>query len=175
MSITKKTIGIAAAVGLIACILAANYVTSHYGMVPVGFGLVATAGTYFAGLTFVLRDTLQDALGKRWSIAVIIIGAAVSFAVSDPFIAIASAVAFGLSEIADLTVYTPLRKRGYVRAAVTSNIVGSIVDTIAFLAIAGFPIMDAIAGQMVGKLVITLAVVALVVAYRSTRAKAVAA
>jgi len=161
----KRTIITGAA--FLGCIIAANYVTSRYGMVPVGFGLAATAGTYFAGLSFVIRDSLQDAAGKRWTLAVITLGAALSFLVSDPFIALASAVAFGLSETADLAIYTPLRKRGYVRAAVTSNVVGSFVDTIAFLLIAGFPVRQALAGQMVGKLLVTVAAVALVVIVRA--------
>lgn len=150
------------AAGFLSCILGANYVTSRYGMVPVGFGLVATAGTYFAGLSFVLRDAVQDHAGKWWTLAVIAAGAALSFLVSDPFIAIASAIAFGFSETADLAIYTPLRKRGYVRAAVASNVVGSLVDTVAFLAIAGFPLLVALPGQMVGKLLIGLAGVAVV-------------
>lgn len=158
---------IATGAAFLACILAANYVTTRYGMVPVGFGLMATAGTYFAGLSFILRDSLQDATGKRWTLAVITIGAALSFLVAAPFIALASAVAFGLSEAADLAVYTPLRRRGYVRAAVASNIVGALVDSVAFLAIAGFPIRQALAGQMVGKLLITAAVIALVVIVRA--------
>jgi uncharacterized PurR-regulated membrane protein YhhQ (DUF165 family) len=152
--------------GFLACILAANYVTTEYGMVPVGFGLVATAGTYFAGLSFVLRDSLQDSAGKAWTLAVIAVGAALSFLVAAPFIALASAVAFGLAEVSDLLVYTPLRKRGYVRAAVASNVVGSFVDTVAFLAIAGFP-MAALPGQMVGKLAVTFAAVGLVVIVRA--------
>lgn len=155
-----------AAVGFLACILAANYVTTRYGMVPVGFGLVATAGTYFAGLSFVIRDSLQDAAGKRWTLAVIAIGAALSFLVADPFIALASAVAFGISEVVDLAIYTPLRRRGYVRAAVASNVAGSFVDTIAFLAIAGFPIWAALPGQMVGKVAVTLVAVLIVAGVR---------
>ena len=155
------------AAGFLGCILAANYATTRWGMVPVGFGLVATAGTYFAGLSFVLRDSLQDTAGKRWALAVIAAGAVLSFLVADPFIALASAVAFGLSEAADLAVYTPLRKRGYVRAAVASNVVGSFVDTVVFLAIAGFPVMAALPGQMVGKLAVTLAAVLLVVTFRA--------
>jgi uncharacterized PurR-regulated membrane protein YhhQ (DUF165 family) len=156
-------------IAFLACILAANYVTTQFGMVPVGFGLVATAGTYFAGLTFVLRDSLQDVAGKRWTLAAIALGAALSFLVSDPFIALASAVAFGLSELADLAVYTPLRKRGYLRAAIASNIVGAFVDTIAFLTIAGFPVMVALPGQMVGKLLVTAAAVGVVIAVRMAR------
>jgi hypothetical protein len=158
------------AAAFIGCILLANYVTTEYGMVPVGFGLMATAGTYFAGLTFVLRDSLQDAVGK-WAVMVLIIfGALLSYLVSDPFIALASGVAFLVSEVADLLVYSPLRRRGYIRAAVASNVVGAFVDTVLFLWIAGFPIADAIAGQMVGKLAVTLVVVLAVAGYRVRRA-----
>ena len=162
-------IATAAAAVFLACILAANYVTTEYGMVPVGFGLMATAGTYLAGLTFVLRDALQDAAGNWAVMGLIVLGAALSYLVSDPFIALASGVAFLVSEVADLLVYTPLRKRGYIRAAVASNVVGSLVDTVLFLWIAGFPIQQAIAGQMVGKLAVTLVVVLAVAGYRVRR------
>lgn len=167
---SKKMFGavLAAAVFLF-CILAANYVTSRYGMVPVGFGLTATAGTYFAGLSFILRDLLQDFAGKGWTVAAIAGGAALSFLVSDPFIALASAAAFALSELSDLAVYTPLRKRGYIKAAIASNVVGSFIDTVVFLTVAGFPLAAAIAGQMTGKLLMTAAAVALVVIVRTNR------
>lgn len=186
--------GLIAAAAFLICILAANYVTSEYGLVPVGFGLVATAGTYFAGLTFVLRDALQDAIraslpgrvvyvqgrphptfGSSWRqewtpandwqvalrvVALIVLGAALSYLIADPFIALASAVAFLASESADFAIYTPLRKRGYIRAALASNVVGSVVDTFLFLSIAGFGVSRAVvAGQLVGKLTITAAVV----------------
>lgn len=160
---------IAAAVGFIATILAANYVTTEYGMVPVGFGLVATAGTYFAGLAFILRDLIQDTSGRRAVLALIVAGAALSYAISDPFIATASAVAFLLSEGADFAVYTPLRRRGYIRAAFASNLVGSVVDTIVFLTIAGFPLRQAFAGQLVGKMAVTGVVIAGVAAVRYSR------
>jgi len=166
----RPTLAAALITAFIACILAANYVTTWFGMVPVGFGLVATAGTYFAGATFLLRDSLQDIAGKRWTIATIAAGAGLSFLISDPFIALASAVAFGLSELADFAVYTPLRKRGYIRAAVASNIVGAIIDTVAFLTIAGFPIAAAFAGQMTGKLIVTGAAMFLVILFRTRRA-----
>lgn len=159
----------AALAGLfLVAILAANFVTTEYGMVPVGFGLVATAGTYFAGLTFVLRDAIQDTWGKGATVTLILVGATLSFAISAPFIAIASACAFLCSELADLAVYTPLRKRGYIRAALTSNIVGSFVDTVIFLWIAGFPI-TALPGQIVGKLAVTAVVVMAVVVARRSR------
>lgn len=155
--------------GFLACILAANYATTEYGMVPVGFGLMATAGTYFAGLSFVLRDAVQDAGGRWLALTVIAAGAAMSFFVSAPFIALASAAAFLTSEVADLLIYTPLRRRGYIRAAVASNVVGAFVDTVVFLTIAGFPVMAALPGQMVGKLLVTGVVVLTVTVVRGGR------
>lgn len=155
------------AVGFLSTTLLANYATSTWGMVPVGFGLVATAGTYFAGLSFVLRDSVQDAYGKRWAITLVVIGALLSYLVADPFIALASGVAFLVAELADLAVYTPLRKRGYIRAAIASNIVGALVDTVLFLWIAGFAVWSAVPGQMVAKVAITAVVVGVVVMARA--------
>lgn len=165
---------IAASLGFLACIVGANYAVSRFGMVPVGFGLVATAGTYLAGATFVLRDTIQDKGGRRLVVALIVAGAGLS-AILSPQLAVASGVAFLLSELADLAVYTPLRRRGYVRAAVASNLVGTVVDSLVFLSLAGFPVAAALPGQVIGKTWITLAVVALVVAVRARRRLAVAA
>jgi uncharacterized PurR-regulated membrane protein YhhQ (DUF165 family) len=151
-----------AAAAYLTGILAANYVTNRYGMVPVGFGYVATAGTYFAGLSFVLRDLVQVAGGRRAAVAVVVLGAVLSYFVSSPQLALASGVAFLVAEGADLCVYTPLRHRGYIRAAVASNIVGALGDTFLFLWLAGFPIAGAWQGQMVGKLAVTAVVIALV-------------
>ena len=169
MSKTKTRYAAIAAVTFIATILAANYVTSQYGMVPVGFGLMATAGTYFAGLAFILRDAIQDTAGRRAVVVLILLGAGLSFAISSHGIALASAAAFLLSEGADFAVYTPLRKRGYVRAAVTSNLVGSVLDSIVFLSIAGFPLWQSFPGQVVGKMIVTGVAVALVVSVRLVR------
>lgn len=173
---------LAAAAGFIATIVAANIVTTKYGMVPVGFGLTATAGTYFAGLAFILRDLIQDKAGRAWVAFLIVAGAGLSFVLCAPFIAgpqhgpaswwriaLASMTAFLLSEAADFAVYTPLRKRGYIRAAVSSNVVGSAIDTVLFLTIAGIPLEQAFAGQMVGKVAVTLAVVVLVAGLRYAR------
>jgi uncharacterized PurR-regulated membrane protein YhhQ (DUF165 family) len=184
-------------IAFLACIVAANFVTTEYGMVPVGFGLMATAGTYFAGLTFVLRDSVQDAVRRSLPgrprdrdvalrvMALILAGAGLSYLLAvtvfeaDPAflppgvtpvsIALASGVAFLVSELADLLVYTPLRSEGYVRAAVASNVVGAVIDTILFLWIAGFVVADAFAGQVVGKVLVTVVVVVLVLASRGVR------
>ena len=48
--------------GYIATIFAANWAIVTLGPVPVGFGLVAPAGVYFAGLAFTLRDLSRHRL-----------------------------------------------------------------------------------------------------------------
>lgn len=164
----KYLTGLTAA-AFLACILLANYVTTEHGVIPVGFGLYATAGTYFAGLTFVLRDTLQDAAGKWFVLGLIAAGAALSYLVADPFIALASGCAFLAAETADLCVYSPLRRRGYIRAALASNIVGAVIDTFLFLWIAGFPIAGAWQGQVLAKLTVTAIAIAAVLTYRRAR------
>jgi uncharacterized PurR-regulated membrane protein YhhQ (DUF165 family) len=155
---TRRAFGVAAALGFITCIALSNYLTTQYGLVTI-LGVTATAGTITAGVTFILRDGVQDVFGKRWVILLIAAGIALSFAISDPFIAAASAAAFGVAELVDLAIYTPLRDKGYIRAATASNVAGSFVDTVVFLAVAGFPIWSAVPGQMVGKLISTAVVI----------------
>src|ERR671915_473335 len=111
--------------GYIATIFAANWAISTFGLVPVGFGLVAPAGVYFAGLAFTLRDLTQDTLGRRWVLGAIVLGALLSALVSPAF-ALASAAAFLFSELADFGVYTPLRERHWLAAIAASNVVGLV-------------------------------------------------
>lgn len=141
-------------------IVAANWAVATFGIVPVGFGLYAPAGVYFAGIAFTARDLTQDRLGKSAVLAAIVVGAALS-ALLSPALALASGVAFLVSELADFAVYTPLRRRGWLAAVVASNVVGVIVDSALFLALA-FGSLDYLLGQVVGKLWMTaLAVVCL--------------
>lgn len=162
-----QTRAAAAIFAYLASIVAANWLTAHYGFTPVGFGLMATAGTYAAGLAFVARDAVQDTVGRIGVLGVLVVGAAASWWLASPVLAVASAVAFGFSELVDMAIYTPLRKRGYVRAAFASNVVGSVVDTLVFLGLAGFGFAAAVvAGQLVGKIWVTLAVVLGVVVIR---------
>jgi len=132
-------------------IIMANYVTAKYGFVPVGFGLTATAGTYFAGAALLLRDVVQDAAGRRTVMAAIIAGGLLSALLTTPRLAVASAGAFLLSESADMAVYSPLRRRGWARAVLVSNIIGAVTDTVVFLWLANFPVASALPGQFVGK------------------------
>lgn len=125
-----------AALTFVALVVAANWMTAKYGMVA---GLV-TAGTFAAGLVLLVRDWLQEAGGRWWVVGAIATGALVSVWMSSPALAIASGVAFAVSELADFAVYTPLRKRSQVAAMGLSNVAGAIVDSLLFLSSAGFPL-----------------------------------
>lgn len=169
MPTSRTTFGSLALAAYIAAIAAANITTAHYGLVPVGFGLTATAGTYFAGLALMLRNQVQDWLGRRAVLAAIVLGAGLS-ALTSPSLALASGTAFALGELADMTIYTPLRKRGWARAAATAAPFGALVDTVVFLGLAGFPLTaQGIGGQFAVKTAVTWATVLLATTYRSVR------
>lgn len=119
-------------------------------LLPVGFGLFAPSGVFAAGLTFVARDVVQRTAGRRWSLLIIIPGAAIT-ALLDVRLALASATAFLFSESVDYLVYTPLQRRGFVRAVVASGVVASVVDSLLFLSIAGIPLALSFPGQLLGK------------------------
>ena len=146
--------------GFIACVPMANWLIGNVGtvcipqgpcLIPVApFGVTAPSGVLMIGLALVLRDLVQRRLGKAWALAAILAGAALSGFVAPPALVLASAVAFLLSELADFAVYTPLQKRGLVRAVILSSLVGLCVDSVAFLYLA-FGSLDYLAGQIIGK------------------------
>jgi uncharacterized PurR-regulated membrane protein YhhQ (DUF165 family) len=167
----RRILGLLTATTYVAAVLAANWTTAHLGFVSVGFGLAATAGTYAAGATFLLRDLIQDALGRRAVFGAIVAGAALSAAVAPAQLALASGVTFLISEAADFAVYTPLRRRGWARAVLASNLVGAVIDTLVFLSAAGFPLtVQVVGGQLIGKIVwATVLPVAVVAGLRRLR------
>lgn len=139
-------------------IVLANFTTSRLGLVPIGFGLMVTAGTFFAGLTPVIRDAIQ--LHGRWMVvpAAIVVGAVLSAITSNPAIALASGIAFLFSEIVDWGVFTPIRDRSLWAAVVVSSVVSAPVDTILFLYLSGLGLsVPAVIGQFIVKTVIALA------------------
>lgn len=151
----RKALGAVSGAAFISLVVASNWLTARYGLV----GGVVAAGTFTAGLVLAARDAVRETAGTTWVFACITVGAALSalmtFAAgtlpggpSPMRLAMASGVAFGLSEIADHYVYEPLRTNGKSRALAASNAVGSVVDSALFLALAGFPLWPALAGQI---------------------------
>lgn len=167
----SRNTGLAALAGFIATIWAANWLIQHYGFVHVGFGLLAPAGVYAVGVAFTLRDLAHRALGPYWVMGAIVIGAALSWFIAPAF-ALASGVAFLVSELADLTVYTPLERKTWIGAVLLSNTVGLVIDSVLFLWLA-FGSLQFIQGQIVGKAWMTLLAVGLIAAVRGVRDRTV--
>lgn len=153
----RTTMGAITAVLYVGTVVMANWAVDRFGVVSVGFGLMAPAAVYFVGLAFTLRDLLHEWLGRRAVVGAILVGGAVSALVS-PRLAVASASAFLASELADLAVYSPLRNRHWLRAVVASNAVGIVVDSALFLWLA-FGSLSFMPGQVVGKAWMTVAAV----------------
>lgn len=161
--------GITALTAYIATIPASNLLVAHFGAVPVGFGYVAPAGVFTVGLALVLRDLAREAAGRAAVVAAIAVGAALSWWLADPALAVASAAAFAFAETADFAVYEPLRKRGLLVAMTASNAVGLLADSLIFLWLA-FGSLTFLPGQLVGKAWMTLAAVAVIAVIGRRRA-----
>lgn len=143
----------------VATVAGANWALANFGIVNIGLGLTAPAGVYFAGIAFTLRDLLHERGGRIWILSAILAGAALSGLLEDAQkFAIASGSAFLLSELADWSVYSPLRKKGWALAVLSSNFAGLVVDSILFLWLA-FGSLDFIEGQVVGKAYMTIAAI----------------
>lgn len=141
----------------IGSIVAANWMTTVIGLVPIGLGLSVTAGTFAAGAALVLRDAVQMTAGKITVLAAIAVGSGVSYLVADPMVAVASAAAFAASELADFAVFTPLRNRSLSLAVVVSSVVSAPIDTVLFLSLAGFGVTwQAVLGQFLVKTAMAL-------------------
>lgn len=153
-------------IGFIATIFAANWSIEHYGIIGVGFGLTAPAGVLWAGLAFTFRDLTHDRYGWRGAVVAIACGALLSWWVSPAF-AVASGVAFLASELSDLAVYAPLRRRHWLGAVVASNTVGVIVDSWLFLMLA-FGSTAFLPGQVLAKSYMTVAAVVVLGVWRLT-------
>ncbi|RPE34958.1 VUT family protein [Kitasatospora cineracea] len=153
----------------IATIPAANWSVQHYGLVSVGLGQLAPAGVYLVGIALVLRDAARETAGRWPTAAAILAGAALSYWLATPALALASAAAFGLSEALDMAVYEPLRRRGFITAMAASNAAGLVADSLLFLWLA-FGSLDHLTGQLLGKTWMTIAAVTAIALWRRGRA-----
>jgi uncharacterized PurR-regulated membrane protein YhhQ (DUF165 family) len=164
LDLRRRREGAALFVAFAACVPLANWLINNVGtvcishgpcLIPVAPGLSAPSGVLVAGLALVLRDLVQRRLGLVWSAIAIAVGSALSATFAPPSLVVASTVAFALSETADLVVYTPLQRKGLVRAAFASSLVGLLVDSVVFLGLA-FGSLEFLPGQVVAKLWIVL-------------------
>lgn len=171
-----------AAIGLFAIyagsVVLANWLVTRYGLIGIGFGLMAPAGTVAIGGAIMTRDLLQDAGGRCLVLLAILAGASLSFAISARQVAVASGVTFLLAESLEFAVYTPLRRRvgwgtsRWASVIAAANVTGALADTLLFLYLAGFPLtLATVGGQMACKAYVTVAVVTLGLGIRRATAR----
>ena len=124
-----------------ATIPAANYMIGNVGtfcvpdgpcLIPVGFGIMAPSGVLMVGLALLLRDAVHETLGKYWALAAIGFGGLLSFVLADPFIAVASIVAFLVSELSDFAVYSKIRERSREPGILSKGVAGTIITCVLF-------------------------------------------
>lgn len=149
-----------------ATIPAANWLIGNAGvacvpagpcLIPVGFGLMAPSGVLLIGAALVLRDAIHETAGAKWAFAAVVLGCALSLLTSHPALALASAVAFAVAEMADFAVYSKLRARGRAAAVFTSGVVGAALDSALFVYLA-FGSLDFSAGTTLAKIYASAAV-----------------
>jgi len=148
-----KANAILAGVIYVGTVVLANWLTATYGLVSIGFGLLVAAGTFAAGASLIVRDWVQQASRRQYVVPVLIVVAALISAVTaTPALALASGIAFLCSELVDWAVFTPILKRSLPAAVLVSSVVSAPVDTVLFLALAGFPVTwEAMLGQFLVK------------------------
>jgi uncharacterized PurR-regulated membrane protein YhhQ (DUF165 family) len=141
--------GVPCALAYLLTIVGANWAVHRFGVVPVGFGYLAPAGVYFVSLALVLRDAVQYLLGKRWALAVMAAGVALSALVAGPQLARASGAAFAVSETLDFALFTWIAPR-WALAVLAGGFAGLVADSVVFLSIA-FGSLEFLPGQIIGK------------------------
>lgn len=113
-------------VAYVASIVVVNVIFAlHLGVGPVDLG------SFVVGATFVLRDYAQRELGHGVLLAMVL-AAILSFLLADPFVAVASVLAFGISELADWAIYT-WSKKPFGQRVLLSSLISAPVDSVVFL------------------------------------------
>lgn len=144
-------------------ITAANILTASFA--PLSFGvLIVPVGSLLIGATFILRDFVQQAVGRRNTYKTIAAAMVLSFVSSyllgdTLWIVFASAVTFLLSETTDTEIYTRLKLPMSVRV-LYSGTVGGVVDSVLFVVIglsplgAGFLPWEAVGYAILGQVIV---------------------
>ena len=137
-------------------IIIANLGFTYIPMIPLPFGEMFAPMSLLVGFVFVLRDLAQRELGHK-VFAVMMLGVVISYLLADPFVAVASAVAFAVSETVDWLIYTiykkPLKQRILISSAVSTPI-----DSAVFMMMLGFfswySMLIMVASKMLGAIIV---------------------
>jgi|TARA_R110000803_G_scaffold136388_1_gene203346 queuosine precursor transporter len=99
------------------------------------FGEMFPPMTLVVGAIFILRDYAQREIGHK-ILGAMLIGAVLSYFMADPYIAVASLVAFIISEVVDWSVYT-FTKKPLAQRILISSAISTPIDSLIFLQMIG--------------------------------------
>lgn len=152
-------------------IVVANILAARFA--PLNLGLfIIPWGTFFIGITLVMRDMVQNVYGRKKTYGFIVlalgISALSSYLLGDElWIVLASAISFTISETSDTEIYTRF-KIPFVKRVFFSGVVSGFLDSSVFVIIGISPlglnfvpwelVPYAILGQWVTKVVMQLVV-----------------
>jgi len=138
-------------------VILANWLASAYVVDIPLTPYTAPAGVFCIGAVLVLRDWIQQLRGLYWTMPLVYTAGLISWAAGDlagwtalEKIAIASVVAFTVSETVEAVVFTPIRNRNLSLGVALSGTVGNAIDSFLFLQIA-FGKQEFFWGQFWGK------------------------
>lgn len=141
-----------------------NWLFAYIGVMKIPFTeYVFHPLAFLVGFWLVLRDFAHRELGDRLIFVPVAVGVVLSFMTSDPRIAMASAIAFLVSEIADYSIFKwyrkPLRHRIVASSAASVPIDSVIFSGIAFGIASINPVTFVImlAAKMSGAIVVAMA------------------
>lgn len=140
----------------IALIVAVNYGFTAVPLVKLPDGTLWPPMSLVVGFIFVVRDFAQREIGHKILFAMLV-GAALSYVMAAPFVALASAAAFAVSELMDWLIYS-VTKRPLSSRILYSSLLATPIDSAVFLfGIGAFSIVGVItmtASKLVGALIV---------------------
>ncbi len=129
-----------------AVVAASNYLVQFPLQATIGgidLADLLTWGAFTYPVAFLVTDLTNRRFGPRAARTVVLAGFALavllSIVLASPRIAIASGTAFLTAQLLDVAVFNRLREGRWWRAPLVSSVIGSVVDTALFFAIAFAP------------------------------------
>lgn len=140
--------------GYIASIIVVNILFSKIPMVITPWGDAWPPVALLVGVIFVFRDFAQREAGHRVLLATCV-GILISYVMTEPRVAVASAAAFAASETLDWLIYT-ITKRPFEQRVFLSSLISTPIDSMVFLHLIGALSATAVALMTLSKMVASL-------------------
>ncbi|WP_421762352.1 queuosine precursor transporter [Devosia sp.] len=144
---------LAAIAAMIAVVTASNILVQypvHADLGPIHLGDLLTWGAFTYPFAFLVTDLTNRYEGATRARLVVVVGfvlaLGLSAVLSTPRIAIASATAFLIGQLLDISVFSRLRNRVWFLPPLAASLFGSLLDTLIFFTIAFAPALGFIDG-----------------------------